>query len=986
MTKQTPHPTLPVHRKNITPQSLNPNPSAIVEEPAQPVSGGVSAVACRFLSFHHILRVLITRLWPPHTGGSRAAAHAWLPLGPGASASAAGPSAGTAGSAAAAVSTPSFVQGGWGGGRRHMGCANSTEVRQEQQRQQQQPAAAADDAGEQRHHQTTRPKAQTPAVHGSHTTADTKPPPPPAPMGRKYFTVQDEAMFSRMVPPGGDSAGSADVDAALKVMLPVTDANDDHADGGIEAVTGKLFAQLLLAGFFNLLAHKERLNKENEFPIPDNDTGNNMVTCFRKAVRQLVLSTAAQPGRSLADATRDFGDDVVMNGQGNSGTILSHYFKTLADEVATTSSHMAGTDIEIKPSLSPAEFAVCLEATGQSMQYAVSNMVEGTMVSTARDGSSGLQQQINKSSTVRSLLDAWNANTKQACLSTHSVLTSPKTGNKVLEGLLGLDGAPRVDSGASGFLMIIEGMHQAYTGALSAAQIQAGVRQLRSGSGIVDVRDETELQPLSDEVHGTGDVDDDSEHPFQFCTEAAIRLSEGTKEADVKAVFAQLERDGQCDSVACVCTQTLAKLHLHTNEPGAVFRLAKERFSCNGDILLKEKVDDMFAEREQARRGPAWDMRNAHVHVMFEGSLMPREDCVSCNGTHVVPIWWMAGDLAPMIYGDSSVNMIDVANSGRQFFAAHGETRLTRTATPSPQAYELLLRRALEKLEGTRCCRRILCLTPPREHSTVYRNLALAAGFEQELAAGSPGQGASTGQAESGRPSRFSSGLPQEARDRIVLYDTGYLGYGHSMMAREALRCTQAGMSDMGEILERLKYVEGRCFNVSVMSEASYRGWAKWGRIYKSATERLRAEDVPSGVVAITGCRPGLKQGFGTFPVGGERLPMLKMLNLAALLGTAPVGAVSTDDDYDVAVATALDAAMDAELLAIKNLLKPGQVLMDVMVATPIREDKMVALGRKVKATLPVRGDVSIVVAFSSQVQFQYGDMALFYWIQDDNT
>jgi dihydroxyacetone kinase-like predicted kinase len=73
--------------------------------------------------------------------------------------------------------------------------------------------------------------------------------------------------------------------------------------------------------------------RTSPFITPDGDTGTNMVICFKKAVSRLVISTSAQTNASLVDVTSRFCDDVVMNGQGNSGTILSHYFKTLAVEV-----------------------------------------------------------------------------------------------------------------------------------------------------------------------------------------------------------------------------------------------------------------------------------------------------------------------------------------------------------------------------------------------------------------------------------------------------------------------------------------------------------------------------------------------------------------------------------------------------------------------------------------------------------------------------
>jgi hypothetical protein len=167
---------------------------------------------------------------------------------------------------------------------------------------------------------------------------------------RKYFLEEHQALLAKMVPPDDDSTTAAVSSDGLGDELPVL---ADLTDCGA-AVTGKIFAQMMVSGFINLLANMDRLNKENQFPIPDGDTGTNMVICFKKAVCSLVISTAASTEPSLVDVTSNFCDDVVMNGQGNSGTILSHYFKTLSVEVAKIG----------KAALSPGEFATVLDATG----------------------------------------------------------------------------------------------------------------------------------------------------------------------------------------------------------------------------------------------------------------------------------------------------------------------------------------------------------------------------------------------------------------------------------------------------------------------------------------------------------------------------------------------------------------------------------------------------------------------------------------------
>ena len=86
---------------------------------------------------------------------------------------------------------------------------------------------------------------------------------------RKYFTEDHERMLNRMVPPVNADAGP---EQGLDTLPALADTTAEATE-----LTGALFAQLLVGGFFNLYANMDRLNKENEFPIPDADTGTNMV-------------------------------------------------------------------------------------------------------------------------------------------------------------------------------------------------------------------------------------------------------------------------------------------------------------------------------------------------------------------------------------------------------------------------------------------------------------------------------------------------------------------------------------------------------------------------------------------------------------------------------------------------------------------------------------------------------------------------------------
>ena len=65
------------------------------------------------------------------------------------------------------------------------------------------------------------------------------------------------------------------------------------------------------------------INKLNVFPVPDGDTGDNMVNTWKGALDEISL----MEGRTLYEFTTQFSRQLLLATIGNSGTILSQIFK-----------------------------------------------------------------------------------------------------------------------------------------------------------------------------------------------------------------------------------------------------------------------------------------------------------------------------------------------------------------------------------------------------------------------------------------------------------------------------------------------------------------------------------------------------------------------------------------------------------------------------------------------------------------------------------
>src|SRR6186713_2867768 len=81
------------------------------------------------------------------------------------------------------------------------------------------------------------------------------------------------------------------------------------------------------AAVANLEAHVDEINSLNVFPVPDGDTGTNMVATVRAALEE-AETLAGEPADRIAAAI-SFG--ALMGARGNSGVITSQIFRGMAD-------------------------------------------------------------------------------------------------------------------------------------------------------------------------------------------------------------------------------------------------------------------------------------------------------------------------------------------------------------------------------------------------------------------------------------------------------------------------------------------------------------------------------------------------------------------------------------------------------------------------------------------------------------------------------
>ena len=196
-----------------------------------------------------------------------------------------------------------------------------------------------------------------------------------------------------------------------------------------KTLTGDDLRQMLDAGRASLEMNVELVNSLNVFPVPDGDTGTNMLLTMKSAddeLRELTASDASQVAEAVARGT-------LMGGRGNSGVILSQYFKGWAQGLKGCRT------------FGGAEIARALADASEAAYKAVSKPVEGTILTVIRAAADGAREAVEAKETAPK--EVW----RRACQAARKALEATPDLLPVLKE------AGVVDSGGLGLVALLEG-------------------------------------------------------------------------------------------------------------------------------------------------------------------------------------------------------------------------------------------------------------------------------------------------------------------------------------------------------------------------------------------------------------------------------------------------------------------------------------------------------------------------------------------------
>lgn len=302
-------------------------------------------------------------------------------------------------------------------------------------------------------------------------------------------------------------------------------------------VNGKFMKLAFEKGTEELALHVDELNALNVFPVPDGDTGSNMLATMREGCKYLEQLTK----HDLSSVMEAIKNGTLMGARGNSGVILSQIFRGFA------------IYCEKKKTLEPKDILGMIKEAKNVAYKAVMKPVEGTILTV-------LRRIVERSQEAENFQDFPEVLAWVVQVAEEAVKETPKL-------LPVLREANVVDAGAKGLFYIFKGFYAASLGE------QANLELITSKSGEVTV----EL-PVEEIV-------------FQYCTEVMIKKENNFSDNEVEEFRNFLERIG--DSAVVVHDSSVLKTHVHTNNPGLVIEEALRY----GEIL-KVKIDNMKLQHE----------------------------------------------------------------------------------------------------------------------------------------------------------------------------------------------------------------------------------------------------------------------------------------------------------------------------------------------------------------------------------------------------
>jgi len=285
-------------------------------------------------------------------------------------------------------------------------------------------------------------------------------------------------------------------------------------------ITGQDFREMFVCATAWLEKCASDVDALNVFPVPDGDTGTNMLLTMNSSMEEAYRA----PDNSSSAIAQAIAKGALMGARGNSGVILSQILRGIAQGVAG------------KESLTGADFASALQEASVMAYKGLSNPVEGTILTVTKDAAAAARKLVEEgdpdfTEVIEIAVKAAN----------ESVANTP-----ALLPILRESGV--VDAGGQGLYTLLEGALHYLRGEVE--QIQFRKPQMIVSS--VPLVGRPPEMIAADEI------------PFGYCTEFMLK----GERLNTEKIRSKLEKKGE--SLIVVGDESTARIHIHTLDPGNV--------------------------------------------------------------------------------------------------------------------------------------------------------------------------------------------------------------------------------------------------------------------------------------------------------------------------------------------------------------------------------------------------------------------------------
>jgi DAK2 domain fusion protein YloV len=336
--------------------------------------------------------------------------------------------------------------------------------------------------------------------------------------------------------------------------MPVEGQPGSSSQGSILAIDGQGLKRLVEAGLVWLKHHQAAINALNVFPVPDGDTGTNMLLTMQSAWAEIVDS----PEQNAGQISQAIAHGALMGARGNSGVILSQLWRGIA------------RSLDNKQTFSATDLAEALEEAADTAYKGVIKPVEGTILTVAREAANAASQVTREYGDLVIALDYIVGQTRQAVARTPSQLAV-------------LAEAGVVDAGGQGFYVLLEGMLRYLRGETIIVDqaLDAAV-----DLGAVHPGEAPALGAPGRDVPGL--VAPDGEFGYGYDVQFMIV----GQNLDVDGIRAEIDRMG--DSTLVVGDASKIKVHVHVPDPGVPIS-----YGVHWGSLRDVVVEDMQAQYQE---------------------------------------------------------------------------------------------------------------------------------------------------------------------------------------------------------------------------------------------------------------------------------------------------------------------------------------------------------------------------------------------------